>query len=796
MTHHDDFERTIVGWLADDGGRRAPSRVLDAIAAGTRTRRQAPYWIVALQGQSMGGRPTFLTPGRRRLILLVVAAALLGLLIAVGAAGRKPTNPLGAGLLAFIEHGDVFLANPDGTDARVAVHADGVAFSSVAWSPDASRLAVDGESGVVVLNSRTSTTTFVGGRNPVWSPDGRQLAVVDPPAWGTAGGTRLRFIDGDTMATLKTYEFWAQGGLAWSPNGRWIAATGDCTGPACPSDEPSKSDSVIRIDVATGEVTELDGPSGHLDAPREAAWSPDSRHIAFIRWGGGVGRGCNDPTCHTDVIVAEADGANSAALGATGSADEPSWSPDGQWVAFRELIRSSFGDPAGTGIAIERPDGSGHRQIAAGLIRGYSWSPRGDHLWFTVRDPEATAATIWETTLDGVARRLDAPVDQGATAFGGTGLPFAWQGLGPNVATPVLPQGIASTPAATLELASPIAAGAADLASAWPWLATQTTDGCNIVRVSTRDGAATVVGNLCDPEPTSSMSGSWSPDGSQYAVVRDGELSVFGVDGRIQDHIAGMTGLNGVTWSPDGTWLSVTGDHEAAILRPDGTGLLELPGIASWSPDGLTIAAPKADGTLLIGRPDGSNLRNVGAFPSPVTWSPDGSRFGFIRDGNVWTAASDGTDVRPLTTFALGGASNAIWSPDGRWIAVIATHGLWTMRSDGTEQRWLALGLADSVYEAVWSPDSSRLAVPTYSDATASGQHSRVLLVRPDGGPAVLVDDAVGPGWSPDGRFLVVTDSVPSGIDTGSLAVMNADGSGRSDLGTTGLDQTAPRFVK
>jgi Tol biopolymer transport system component len=179
-----------------------------------------------------------------------------------------------------------------------------------------------------------------------------------------------------------------------------------------------------------------------------------------------------------------------------------------------------------------------------------------------------------------------------------------------------------------------------------------------------------------------------------------------------------------------------------------------------------------------------------------VSWSPDGSRFGFIRDGNVWTAASDGTDVRPLTTFALGGASNAIWSPDGRWIAVIATHGLWTMRSDGTEQRWLALGLADSVYEAVWSPDSSRLAVPTYSDATASGQHSRVLLVRPDGGPAVLVDDAVGPGWSPDGRFLVVTDSVPSGIDTGSLAVMNADGSGRSDLGTTGLDQTAPRFVK
>jgi Tol biopolymer transport system component len=795
MTHHDDFERTIVGWLAEDGGRRAPSGVLDAIAAGTRTRRQAPYWIVALRGQSMGGRPMLRTSGQRRLILLVGAAALLGLLVALAAAGRKPANPLGAGVMAFVQHGDVFLANPDGTDARVAVHADGVAFSSVAWSPGSGRLAIDGESGVVIFDPRTSKTTFVGGSNPAWSPDGRQLAVVDP-AWGTSGGPRLRLIDGDTLATLRTYEFSVLGGLAWSPDGRWIAATGNCTGPVCPKDASSSWNSVIRIDVATAAVLQLDGGSGRLDAPREVAWSPDSGHIAFIRWNGGGGRGCNDSTCHTDVIVADADGANSGELGATGSADEPSWSPDGHWVAFRELIRSSFGDPAGTGIAIERPDGSGHRQVAAGSVRGYSWSPRGDHLWFTVRDVDATAATVWETSLDGVARKLDTPVDRGGAAFGGTGLPFAWQGLSQDAATPALPQGVASTPAATLEVATPIAAGAADLASAWPWLATQTQDGCGIVRVSTRDGVATVVGNLCAPEATSSMSGSWSPTGSEYAVVRDGELSVLAADGRLEHTVAGLTGLNGVTWSPDGAWLSVTGDHYAAVLRPDGSGVLELPGIASWSPDGRTIAAPRPDGTLLIGRPDGTNLHAVGSFPTPVTWAPDGSRFAFIRDGNVWTAASDGTSVRALTTFAVGAASNAAWSPDGRWLVVIAPHGLWTMRSDGTEQRWLDVSLAYSVYVAVWSPDSSRVAIPTYSEATSSGQQAQVMLVRPDGGPAILVDDAAEPGWSPDGRFLVVTDSPPASSDVGSLAAMNADGSGRVDLGTSGLQQIAPVFVR
>jgi Tol biopolymer transport system component len=111
------------------------------------------------------------------------------------------------------------------------------------------------------------------------------------------------------------------------------------------------------------------------------------------------------------------------------------------------------------------------------------------------------------------------------------------------------------------------------------------------------------------------------------------------------------------------------------------------------------------------------------------------------------------------------------------------------VRPDGTDRRWLSFGLGELIYDAVWSPDSSRLAV-----TVSTG----IYLVNADGTPTIMIDPATGPSWSPDGRFLVATDTnqANGGKEPGSLVLMNADGSGRRFLHTSGLAMTPPIWLR
>ena len=195
------------------------------------------------------------------------------------------------------------------------------------------------------------------------------------------------------------------------------------------------------------------------------------------------------------------------------------------------------------------------------------------------------------------------------------------------------------------------------------------------------------------------------------------------------------------------------------------------------------------DGVLLVGPAGGANLVAIGSIPGPATWSPDGSRFGFIRDGNLWTVAIDGSDVRNVTALPLGGASWATWSPDGQWIAVSASQGVWLVPPKGGHKAWLDFGRGAGVSTVAWSSDSKRLAIETYAQISDSGQISTVYLVDPDGAPTIRIDNAAAPNWSPDGRYLLVANQQsPGGGDSGIASVMNGDGTGRRDLLAAGLD--------
>ena len=720
----------------------------------------------------------------RAALAMVMVAVLLGGLLTLAVVDRRPVPPVQvrSGLLAFIRGQAAYVADPDGSNARLVLDPEGIGFRSVAWAPDGIRLALESDSGTVVLDTRTGATALVRGGDPAWSPDGR-LAVIERTA--DPANTTIRIMNSDGHGSGVVRPFPALGDMAWSPDGHWIAATGG-TG---------DTSSIVLIDAGTGTVVSLNPPDGPPGGSREPAWSPDSQRIAFTRSDESQGR-CS--RCPTNVFVANADGSHSVRVNLVGGrADGPKWSPDGQWLAFRNVTQPTgfHQAPIATGLTIAHPDGTEQRTLVASAVGSYAWSAESDRLLFAIQPDHGLTAPMREATLTGDERSIDVGVDEGL-ASSGAGPGFALQivtGHGPLAAAASLAQ--APIPSSGLHLVTSPPASSPNPRSGWPALASDDADACQPITVDGLTGQIRQFARLCDPAAEIG-SAAWSPIGSAYALIANGQLSVSQVNGQVHLAVADLAGLDGgVSWSPDGHWLGLDGSQHV-VLSPAGSLLQAIPGSPIWSADGQTLAVETPDGGLLVGAANGTDLVPIGTFPTPLGWSSDGSRFAFIRDGNVWTASRAGSDVRNITSFALGGASYGVGSVDGRWIAVTGTGGIWIMHSDGTGRRWLGLGAGGYPMSLEWAPDSSRLAVDV---SYASGDAPQILIVRTDAGPTVAIDSAIAPGWSADSRFLVAFSAVSAGnanYSTANLQVMLADGSERHDLPVTPSGMSNPAWVQ
>lgn len=119
-----------------------------------------------------------------------------------------------------------------------------------------------------------------GDSEPVWSPDGRALAV-----WATGGGAgdRIAVID---LRTGRRHRVTRGTSPAWSPDGQWFAFTR----------HPGRHGGrvtlhVIRADgtgerlVFTQQRDEMRGPKYPSPGgwPRDPMWSPDGRRIVFTK---------------------------------------------------------------------------------------------------------------------------------------------------------------------------------------------------------------------------------------------------------------------------------------------------------------------------------------------------------------------------------------------------------------------------------------------------------------------------------------------------------------------------------
>ena len=243
-----------------------------------------------------------------------------------------------------------------------------------------------------------------------------------------------------------------------------------------------------------------------------------------------------------------------------------------------------------------------------------------------------------------------------------------------------------------------------------------------------------------------------SPDGKylSYALEENGLQSLWlrhiPTSSNTQVVAPAATRYAGITFSPDGNYIYFVRRDEAEHI------------IA------ILYSAPVLGGSprLLI--------RDV---DSPVTFSPDGSRFAFLRerhDSPNWdllTAKSDGSDERPVFTnrFLESDSYVPAWSPDGK-VLLIPTEqpnaqdlGAMTIvdPASGT-QKTFALVRNRIYYDPVWLPDGSGVILT--SVALDSGLQVQLGFLSYPGGEYRMLtadtNDYARPTVSADGRTIVV----------------------------------------
>lgn len=235
-----------------------------------------------------------------------------------------------------------------------------------------------------------------------WSPDGARLVYAGA---GLVGGN-LHAIDanGGSLAQLTTGA--GNQAPAWSPDGTWIAFS---------SNRDHLDDEGRHHFDSEIYVIEPDGANPQRltvskTANRTPAWSPNSRSIVYYS-----SDGANQAVIHVlDLAEALKNPVPQAYDLTDGSAYEsdPAWSPDGQWIVF---ISTRQGEQDGginrTAVYRMRIDGGDMQRLTTSNLwprEQPSWSPDGQWLAFSVQNDIASGTGFYDLyimQLDGSGLR-------------------------------------------------------------------------------------------------------------------------------------------------------------------------------------------------------------------------------------------------------------------------------------------------------------------------------------------------------------------------------------------------------
>jgi Tol biopolymer transport system component len=258
--------------------------------------------------------------------------------------------------IAFASAGAVRVMNADGSGVR-RLQAKPL-FGDFTWSPDGRKLAFSAAAGgdIRILVARIDggppkvlTSAVSGAVLPSWSPRGSSIAF-------TSANTNFAHIytvreDGSGLRKLTSGRH--ESFPSWSPDGRWILFQPYI----CLAGKCGYAISVMRPD-GSGKRRLAHVPGAPGAGGLQAAWSPDSRRIAFVRLRShGIGY---------DVLSVGVTDTRVRALADDARSGSPSWAPDGRRIAYTTTLAT---------INVMNADGSENRVfVEDGALP--AWRPR------------------------------------------------------------------------------------------------------------------------------------------------------------------------------------------------------------------------------------------------------------------------------------------------------------------------------------------------------------------------------------------------------------------------------------
>jgi Tol biopolymer transport system component/DNA-binding winged helix-turn-helix (wHTH) protein len=446
----------------------------------------------------------------------------------------------------------------------------------------------------------------------------------------------------------------------------------------------------------------------------EPSFSPDGNQVAFAR------DEANGSNSHIYVKLIGTGGSPLQLTTAPASDYSPAWSPDGRYIAFlRDLSREkaavllipALGGP-------ERKIAEVFREVfrtAFFFCTHLTWSPDGNSLVISDRDSPKEPAGLFLLAIDtGEKRRLTSPPSQArgdrCPAFSPDGRTLAFSRT-VDVSADLHLLAISDALQPLGEAKRITLGNLSGYAPAW-----------------TEDGREIVFGTLRHQQ-----SGLWRIDvsGSAARSAEPQRLAVFGENAA----------------SPA---ISRRGHRLAYSHLFSHTSI--------WR-----MAAP--------GGPSAHDEMSAGSFNRAIIsstrhdfapqFSPDGKRIAFVsgRSGNteIWVCGSDGSSPVQLTSFRGPQVSTPRWSPDGGRIAFDSDAeggwDVWMIGANGGKPVRMATHPANDGNPS-WSRDGRWI----YFDSARTGEQ-QVWKIPADGGEAIQVtwDGGFAALESPDGKFLYHT---------------------------------------
>jgi hypothetical protein len=218
----EEFDRRLAAWFEADADTREPEGLLEATLARTGRTRRLPAWLLPERWLPMQLtsrlQPVPSTAGILLVLGLILALAVAAVLIGSQRPRLAPFGLAANGRIAFVSEGDLYTANPDGTNS-VAVTTGADIDARPVWSHVGSKVAffrwpsvsaatadllvLDVDSGNVVTVVEDAANPSV----PSWSPDDRLLTfseggsprVYVAPADGSTEARPLE-LGGDLLA--------------------------------------------------------------------------------------------------------------------------------------------------------------------------------------------------------------------------------------------------------------------------------------------------------------------------------------------------------------------------------------------------------------------------------------------------------------------------------------------------------------------------------------------------------------------------------------------------------------------